>query len=87
MIIILCPDQRASVDAFEMFETWLWENEAPWVVIKCDRNALLIQTDEDLTYLFLHHRFLEFIDTEEDDVIEMEEFFEQLEFVYNERYM
>lgn len=87
MIVVLCPTYQNAIQAFEMFETYLWE-DFPWdPIVKIERSALLIQTDEDLTYLFIHHRFRDLFDEEKDDIIEEEEFFEYLGFAHAEHYM
>lgn len=87
MIAVLCSDYQEAIQGFEMLETFLWEEEPPWYIIDSNRQALMIRTDENIDYLFLHHRFRYMLDEEKDDIVDFEDFFGNLEFTYHERHI
>ena len=77
MIIILCDDWQDASDAFNMFCSFL-ERYEPFMIEASDRYSLRVVTDDDLIYIFVDYRYRDVIDNKEADIIEVDEFFEDL---------
>lgn len=77
MIIILCDSWIDATDAFNMFCSFL-ERYEPFMIQLDDRNSLRVITDDDLVYIFIDYRFKDVVADERTDVIEVDEFFEDL---------
>ncbi len=78
MIIILCDNRKDAEDAFNLFCSFLDRYE-PFMIQKEEESALRIVTDDDLVYIFIDHRFKGIFDeNHEAEMIEVDEFFEDL---------
>lgn len=81
MIVILCDSFSDAIDSYYLFLGYLEENEMRWCPCRCFDDALMIDTDEDLRYLFIDYKYKNLIfkkNNKEIEFIEKEVFFEDL---------
>lgn len=82
MIVILCNSFEEAQDGYDMFVSFLEENE-PWYIRTTYDASYCVETDDDLRYIFVDYRFEALFKTfDNPDVIEMDEFFEGISDLY-----
>ena len=77
MIIILCDDFGEAQNAFNIFHEFL-EKYEPTSIIRVDPYSLRVLTDDDLIYTFIDYRMVGIFKGITEDVMEEDEFFEDL---------
>lgn len=77
MILILCNSFLDAKDAFDSFVDYMEHNE-PWDLREVFPSGNLVITDDDLRYIFIHRGYLPEIDTRTADLIDVDEFFNDI---------
>ncbi len=77
MIVIFCDDFQDAQDAYQIFTDFLAQYE-PGIIIQEDPYSLRVSTDEDLTYIFVDYRMAGVFQGVTEDMMDVEEFFEDL---------
>ena len=77
MIVILCDGYRDASDAFDIFRSFC-ERYEPFMLTLIDGYSLRCVSDDDLIYIFIDYRFKDVLAGEDTDVIDVDEFFEDL---------
>lgn len=78
MIVILCPSFWHAKDAFEIFVNFL-SREEPGTIMSISESALYVNTDSDLTYVFVDRRYEEIFENFDPPV----DFVDSFEFFYD----
>lgn len=81
IIVILCDSFQDAEDAYDMFMDFLEATE-PWTITKEDQYGLMVDTDSDLRYIFTEAKYLFMFDTDNDEILSIDEFFEGLPYFY-----
>ena len=77
MIIVVCNSHQDAHDAFDIFCSFC-ERYEPFMLTEIDRYSLRCVAEDDLIYIFIDYRFTEVLAKEEADIIDVDEFFEEL---------
>lgn len=81
MIIISC-------DSFEEAEIYFWyfhdilQLNVPYFIKNIFEHSLCIEMEDDLRYIFMYYRYISVLKIESPDVIDVEQFFEDIETHY-----
>lgn len=77
VIIVLCDSFEQASDSYFVFLDFMTHN-APWDLRYSDVYSNRIVTYDDLTFVFLHRGYLDYIDDGESDIIEVDDFFNDI---------
>lgn len=77
MIIVVCNSYQDACDAFDIFSSFC-ERYEPFMLVETDKYSLRCVADDDLIYIFIDYRFKDALNVSKADVIEVDEFFEDL---------
>lgn len=82
MIVILCNSWQDAKDAYDCFIDFL-ERCVSYCIRKTYNSSCCIETDDDLRYIFVDHRFKNlFYKIDKPDTLDVVEFFEGIEDFY-----
>lgn len=83
MILVLCDSFGDAQDAYDMFVSFL-ENNEPWSIKNTWDAAYCVETDDDLRYIFVYYRmeYLLWKKLDRPDVIDVYSFFDNLNNIY-----
>lgn len=81
-IVVLCNSYPEAEDAFLQFRSFLKSN-CEWCVVRSIDSALIIETDDDLRYMFMQYQYADPLFADRIvDRIDIDRFFEDL-YTYN----
>lgn len=81
LIIILCRSYKKACKAFQLFLEFLEDNE-PWSIKNVLKNVNMVETDDDLRYIFIDYRFVNVFKNMTPDFIDAQDFFEGINDLY-----
>lgn len=81
MVIITCDDYEQAAGAFRYFFDILNYND-PWFIKNVFKHSLCVETDDVLRYIFVDHRYVSALEELKPDILDADEFFEDIEEYY-----
>lgn len=79
MIVILCDSFQDAEDSYYLFLDYVRLTCPPWSVVRAFDKALIIDTDDDIRYVFIDYRYCNYLFKDKIfDLVEKEVFFEDL---------
>lgn len=85
MIVILCDSFQDAKAAFDLFLSFLQSSD-PWTIRTIYASSYCVETDEDLRYIFIDRRMKPLFEGMRPDVLEEQEFFDEVPGFYDELY-
>lgn len=82
MIVILCDSFEKACEYFQMFLEFLYDLE-PQSVRQVFSECNCVETDDDLRYIFIYHRFLHDFLYLKPDILDADRFFEDITILYD----
>lgn len=75
MIVILCDSFTDAQEAYDIFVNYL-EEMIPFCIRRTYKHCCCVETDDDLRYIFIDHRFVKIFRSITPDILDIDEFFD-----------
>lgn len=84
MIVVLCDSFEEAVSAFKIFLDFLLNNE-PWHRLKIFDYANMVETDDNLRYIFVSYEYSETFKNMKPDLVDLYDFLNGIDEFYYSR--